>query len=68
MNPYVDSSAIPDGFVNENEDITAATESVSKENTGLIDLNLQQLNTDDKPSRDPRGQAVTLVLQFHKWY
>lgn len=59
--PFMDSWALPGGFVDENEDIKDAALRELKEETGIVGLDLIQVGAYGKPGRDPRGHTVSVV-------
>ena len=59
--PFRDSWALPGGFVNYDEDIEAAAYRELKEETGVDDAYLEQLQTFGNPKRDPRKRIITVA-------
>jgi ADP-ribose pyrophosphatase YjhB (NUDIX family) len=59
--PFAGQSAIPGGFVHEDEDLEQAALRELKEETGVSDVYLEQLYSFGKPGRDPRGRVVTVA-------
>lgn len=59
--PFAGRWALPGGFVDENERLIDAARRELHEETGLIDLELEQLRTFDEPGRDPRGWTISVV-------
>jgi len=57
--PYKGSWALPGGFVDIDEDITAAANRELMEETGLSGLYLEQVFTWGRPDRDPRYRCIT---------
>jgi 8-oxo-dGTP diphosphatase len=60
--PFKGNWALPGGFVDPNEDLIVAAERELREETGLTDVALHQLQTFGRPGRDPRGHMVTVVF------
>jgi 8-oxo-dGTP diphosphatase len=59
--PFKGAMAIPGGFIHENESLDAAALRELKEETGVVDIYLEQLYTFGDPGRDPRGRVVTVA-------
>ena len=59
--PFAGQSAIPGGFVLEDEDLDQAALRELSEETGVSDVYLEQLYSFGKPDRDPRGRVVTVA-------
>lgn len=58
--PFEGQWAIPGGFVDMDETLEAAARRELQEETGLVDLPLEQLYTFGDPGRDPRGRNITV--------
>lgn len=63
--PFQGQWAIPGGFVDENEDLAQAAARELKEETGLTNIDLQQLHTFGAPRRDPRGHMISVA--YYGW-
>ena len=59
--PYEGCWAFPGGFVNENEPVDEAGARELREETGLTDVPLRQMQVFGDPGRDPRGWTVSVV-------
>lgn len=59
--PFKGQWAFPGGFVDMDEDLHIAAARELAEETGLTNINLQQLHTFGKPHRDPRGRNITIA-------
>jgi len=59
--PFIDSWALPGGFVEIDEDLDEGAERELYEETGLQNVRLQQFKTFGKPGRDPRGRTISVV-------
>jgi len=53
--------ALPGGFVTEDESLDAAAMRELAEETGLLDVHLEQLYTFGDPGRDFRGRTITVA-------
>ncbi len=60
--PFKGQWALPGGFVGINEELEAAAERELAEETGLVDVTLEQMHTFGKCGRDPRGRQITIVF------
>lgn len=59
--PFAGSWALPGGFVDENEALEAAALRELEEETGVKDVELEQLGAFGQPGRDPRGHTVSVA-------
>ncbi|KAA3616596.1 MAG: NUDIX hydrolase [Calditrichaeota bacterium] len=59
--PFIDSWALPGGFIGENEALDKAAKRELAEETGLKNIFLEQLFTFGDPGRDPRGHTITVA-------
>ena len=59
--PYRGRWALPGGFVEMDETLDDAVRRELKEETGMKDVDLQQLHTFGDPGRDPRGRTVSVI-------
>jgi len=60
--PFKGSFALPGGFVEMNETLKKAATRELFEETGLKDIELNQLAAFDKPDRDPRDRNISIVF------
>jgi len=60
--PFKGQWALPGGFVGINEELEAAAERELAEETGLVNVTLEQMHTFGKCGRDPRGRQITIVF------
>jgi len=60
--PYKGRWAIPGGFVELDEELEAAASRELREETGLVDIRLEQMHTFGTCGRDPRGRQITIVF------
>ena len=59
--PFQGAWALPGGFVEIDEDLPDAAYRELKEETGINDIELDQLRAFGKPGRDPRGRTISIV-------
>lgn len=59
--PYRGKWALPGGFVEMDEELQTAAARELAEETGLVEVGLQQLHTFGTVGRDPRGRVITVV-------
>jgi 8-oxo-dGTP diphosphatase len=60
--PFAGAWALPGGFVDADEPLAAAAERELREETGVEDVDLEQLAAFGDPGRDPRGWTVSVVF------
>ena len=58
--PFKGLTAIPGGFIHENESLEDAAIRELKEETGISNVYLEQLYSFGDPRRDPRGRVITV--------
>jgi 8-oxo-dGTP diphosphatase len=63
--PFAGHWALPGGFLNPDETLAQAAERELKEETGISDIELEQLGAFGDPGRDPRGWTVTVAFLAH---
>ncbi len=59
--PYQGKWALPGGFVDMDETLDEAVKRELQEETGLENVNLEQLHTFGGLNRDPRGRTISIV-------
>lgn len=59
--PFEGAWAFPGGFVNVGESLEEAARRELAEETGIQDVDLEQLHAFGDPGRDPRGHVVTVT-------
>jgi len=60
--PFQNSWALPGGFVDKDEPLLDAANRELQEETGLVNLTLEQFFTFGNPNRDPRGHTISVVF------
>jgi len=60
--PFKGKWALPGGFIGIDEELEDAVVRELAEETGLINVPLQQMHTFGKCGRDPRGRQITIVF------
>jgi 8-oxo-dGTP diphosphatase len=60
--PFAGRWALPGGYVEEMEPLAAAARRELQEETGLDNIELEQLHAFGDPGRDPRGWTVTIAF------
>jgi len=59
--PYKDHWALPGGFIEMDEELVDSAYRELEEETGITQIELQQLKTYGNPDRDPRGRNISVV-------
>ena len=59
--PFQGKWALPGGFVEDDEPLDVAASRELEEETGIKNIQLQQLYTFGDPDRDPRGRAISVT-------
>lgn len=60
--PFKGQWAFPGGFVDKDESLEAAAARELAEETGLSNIQLEQVGAFGDPGRDPRGHTVSVVF------
>ncbi len=60
--PFKGKWALPGGFVGIDEELENAAVRELAEETGLVDVPLEQMHTFGNVGRDPRGRQITIVF------
>ena len=60
--PYKGHWAIPGGFIELDEELEHAVARELEEETGLVNIALEQMHTFGTCGRDPRGRQITVVF------
>ena len=60
--PFKGRWALPGGFVGINEELEAAAARELAEETGLVNVPLEQMHTFGQCGRDPRGRQITIAF------
>jgi len=60
--PFKGRWALPGGFVGIDEELEAAAKRELAEETGLVNVALEQMHTFGGCGRDPRGRQITIVF------
>jgi len=60
--PFKDKWALPGGFIEIDEELEDAVARELAEETGLVDVPLEQMHTFGNVGRDPRGRQITIVF------
>jgi len=60
--PFKGKWALPGGFVDIDEELEDAVVRELAEETGLVDVPLEQLHTFGRCGRDPRGRQITIAF------
>jgi len=60
--PFKGQWALPGGFVDIDEELDDAVARELAEETGLVNVPLEQIHTSGKCGRDPRGRVITVTF------
>ncbi len=60
--PFKDQWALPGGFVDMDETLEQAAARELAEETGLVDVALNQFKAFSTPGRDPRGHTISVIF------
>ncbi|MBC8218811.1 MAG: NUDIX hydrolase [Planctomycetes bacterium] len=60
--PYQGHWATPGGFIEMDEELENAAARELEEETGLVNIKLEQMRTFGTVGRDPRGRQITIVF------
>ena len=60
--PFKGKWALPGGFVDIDEELEDAVARELAEETGLVDVRLEQMHTFGNVGRDPRGRQITIAF------
>ncbi len=60
--PFKGKWALPGGFVDIDEELADAAARELAEETGLVNVTLEQMHTFGNVGRDPRGRQITIVF------
>lgn len=60
--PYKGQWAMPGGFIELDEELEDAVARELEEETGLVNVGLEQMRTFGTVGRDPRGRQITIVF------
>jgi 8-oxo-dGTP diphosphatase len=60
--PFKGKWALPGGFIDMDEELEDAVVRELAEETGLVDVRLEQMRTFGTVGRDPRGRQITIVF------
>jgi 8-oxo-dGTP diphosphatase len=62
IEPFKDKWALPGGFVGIDEELEDAVARELAEETGLVNVTLEQMRTFGELGRDPRGRQITIAF------
>ncbi len=60
--PFKGQWAVPGGFVGMDEELETAAARELAEETGLVEVRLEQMHTFGECGRDPRGRQITIAF------